>query len=143
MIIDPLCGGGSIPIEAARNFRNSFVLCADHHELAIPRCRSNIDHNSLDGRCDILQWDSTNIPLRDAMVDVLVTDLPFGKRMGSKRDNRSLYRDLLQSMARVAVPGTARAVLLTQDRRSLNLVGFDAELCAHVRVANEPCFLKR
>ena len=135
IVVDPLCGGGSIPIEAARNFGNSFVLCADVHELAVPRCHSNINHNSLEGRCDLLQWDSTNMPLRDSTVDVFVTDLPFGKRMGCKSDNRGLYRELLQSMARVAKPGSARAVLLTQDRRSLTLVGIDRatiqQCCPH------------
>lgn len=45
IICDPLCGGGSIPIEAVRNFQRNFVIAADHHELAIPRCYKNFLHN--------------------------------------------------------------------------------------------------
>ncbi len=44
---------------------------------------------------------------------------PFGKRSGSKADNRVLYPNTLISMARVVRPNTGRAVLLTQDKTSM------------------------
>jgi 23S rRNA G2445 N2-methylase RlmL len=44
---------------------------------------------------------------------------PFGKRSGSKADNRVLYPKILNSMARVVKPVTGRAVLLTQDKNSM------------------------
>jgi Putative RNA methylase family UPF0020 len=44
---------------------------------------------------------------------------PFGKRSGSKADNRVLYPKILTSMARVVRPVTGRAVLLTQDKTSM------------------------
>lgn len=31
---------------------------------------------------DIIQWDICNLPLRTGSVDVIVTDMPFGKRWG-------------------------------------------------------------
>ena len=52
-------------------------------------------------------------------MDVLISDLPFGKRSGSKADNRVLYPQMLNSMARVVKPKTGRAVLLTQDKNSM------------------------
>ena len=44
---------------------------------------------------------------------------PFGKRSGSKADNRVLYPKTLISLARVVRPTTGRAVLLTQDKSSM------------------------
>merc|ERR1712018_444427 len=68
---------------------------------------------------DVIYWDITRIPLRDNSVDVFITDLPFGKRSGSKTDNRVLYPKIMNSMARVVKTNTGRAVVLTQDKNSM------------------------
>ncbi|XP_063615184.1 tRNA (guanine(6)-N2)-methyltransferase THUMP3-like [Penaeus indicus] len=68
---------------------------------------------------DVAQWDATRLPLREQCVDIIVSDLPFGKRIGSKTDNRVLYFHSLLEMARVTRIKTGRAVLLTYDHRSM------------------------
>ena len=37
---------------------------------------------------DCLEWDALHPGFRDHCVDVIVSDLPFGRRSGSKADNR-------------------------------------------------------
>ena len=83
--------------------------------------RDLVTKNNLSARApaDFLQWDCLLPALRDNSVDVIVTDLPFGKRSGSKADNRKLYPDTLLSLARLVRPNTGRAVLLTQDKTSM------------------------
>ncbi|OXB55788.1 hypothetical protein ASZ78_014331 [Callipepla squamata] len=66
---------------------------------------------------DIVQWDICNLPLRTGCVDVIVSDMPFGKRIGSKKKNWDLYPACLTEMGRICTPGTGRAVLLTQDKK--------------------------
>ncbi|XP_019800209.1 tRNA (guanine(6)-N(2))-methyltransferase THUMP3 isoform X3 [Tursiops truncatus] len=66
---------------------------------------------------DTIQWDICNLPLRTGSVDIIVTDMPFGKRMGSKKRNWNLYPACLREMSRVCRPGTGQAVLLTQDKK--------------------------
>ncbi|XP_042581704.1 THUMP domain-containing protein 3-like isoform X3 [Cyprinus carpio] len=66
---------------------------------------------------DIVQWDLCNLPMRSSSVDIIITDMPFGKRMGSKKKNWELYPLCLREMARVCKPGTGKAVLLTQDKK--------------------------
>ena len=131
IVVDPMCGGGSIPIEGAIAFKKAFYIGADCHEKAVFRSTENFKScskslnksndsdtlSSLSG--DILQWDVTRIPLRDNSVDVFITDFPFGKRSGSKTDNRVLYPKIMKSMARVVKPCTGRAVILTQDKNSM------------------------
>jgi tRNA (guanine6-N2)-methyltransferase len=52
-------------------------------------------------------------------VDRIVSNLPFGKQVGTHRLNRSLYPNALAEIDRVlAVDG--RAVLLTEDKRLLH-----------------------
>lgn len=124
VVIDHMCGGASIPLEGALSFPNCFHLGGDIHEKAVARARENLDHTAVTlGRsvaADAALWDSTRLPLRTSTVDVVVSDLPFGKRSGSKLDNRVLYLRALQETARVTRPGTGRAVLLTHDKNSLH-----------------------
>ena len=124
VILDPMCGGGTVSLEGCQ-MGDQFHLGAEIHDLAVSRCRENYSQlqqrNSLPSRpaADFLQWDCLLPSLKDNSVDVIVTDLPFGKRSGSKADNRVLYPAMLTAMARVVRPDTGRAVLLTQDKNSM------------------------
>ena len=66
---------------------------------------------------DTLQWDASRLPLKTKSVDVIITDLPFGKKSGSLTKNWQLYPQVLHEMARVCQPTTGRAVLLTKDKK--------------------------
>lgn len=104
-------------------FSSCFHLGGDLDNRAVSRSRSNLDHNIFEKKLsvasDISQWDATRLPLRNSCADVVVSDLPFGKRSGSKLDNRVLYLRALQETARVTRPSTGRAVLLTHDKNSM------------------------
>ncbi|CAG5114839.1 unnamed protein product [Candidula unifasciata] len=125
-VCDPMCGTCAIPIEGALNWVNCFHFGGDIHEKAIERTILNIaaiqekqkQENKSSLKLDVLQWDIQHLPLRDRCVDVFVSDVPFGHRMGSRSVNPALYSSLLSEMARTARLG-ARACLLTEDRSSL------------------------
>ncbi|XP_072438798.1 tRNA (guanine(6)-N2)-methyltransferase THUMP3 [Chiloscyllium punctatum] len=127
IIVDPMCGTGAIPIEGALEFSQCYFLAGDNNILAVNRSVNNI--NSLQkkrlekGRVtwgmplDVVQWDICNLPLKTSSVDVIISDMPFGKRIGSRRKNWDLYPACLQEMGRVCRPETGRAALLTQDKK--------------------------
>ncbi|XP_077545456.1 tRNA (guanine(6)-N(2))-methyltransferase THUMP3-like [Haemaphysalis longicornis] len=134
VVCDPMVGGGSIPLEGCVNWPQVVFVCGDNHPLAVQRAHDNrtaLNDKRAHGRSggggsgalcmDVSQWDAVRLPLKSASVDVFITDLPFGKRMGSRPDNRVLYPRLLQELGRVARPRTGRAVLLTQDKKSLSV----------------------
>ncbi|XP_072136767.1 tRNA (guanine(6)-N2)-methyltransferase THUMP3 isoform X1 [Mobula birostris] len=127
IIVDPMCGTGAIPIEGALEFTQSYFVGGDNNVLAVNRSINNI--NSLQkkrldkGRTnwglplDVIQWDICNLPLKTSSVDIIISDMPFGKRIGSKRKNWDLYPACLKEMGRVCRPETGRAALLTQDKK--------------------------
>ncbi|XP_050004504.1 tRNA (guanine(6)-N2)-methyltransferase THUMP3 isoform X1 [Alexandromys fortis] len=128
VIVDPMCGTGAIPIEGATEWSHCYHIAGDNNPLAVNRAANNISSlltksQIKDGKTswglpiDAVQWDICNLPLRTASVDIIVTDMPFGKRMGSKKRNWNLYPACLREMSRVCRPGTGRAVLLTQDKK--------------------------
>ncbi|XP_038666723.1 THUMP domain-containing protein 3 isoform X1 [Scyliorhinus canicula] len=127
IIVDPMCGTAAIPIEGALEFSQCYFLGGDNNTLAVNRSINNI--NSLQkkrlekGRItwglplDVVQWDICNLPLKTSSVDVVISDMPFGKRMGSRRKNWDLYPACLKEMGRICRPETGRAALLTQDKK--------------------------
>lgn len=64
------------------------------------------------------------LPLRDGLIDWVVSDLPFGINCGSMRHNPKLYQGSLRELARVCVLGAGIA-LLVQNKKPL-LAAIDA-----------------
>ena len=121
IIIDPMCGGGSIPIEAALVYSQSYVIGGDNHPKAIARAKSNIDGSAARCKVDLVHWSVSQLPFKDSYVDIVVTDMPFGRRSGRMTDNRVLYKQFLLELGRFLKLSNGRAVLLTYDRRSFNM----------------------
>jgi tRNA (guanine6-N2)-methyltransferase len=110
---DPMCGAGTILIERAMAERYAGLWGGDRDAVAIAAARVNIGprHQPL----SLHRWDARRLPLSDASLDCIVSNLPFGKRMGSPEANRHLYRRFFQEMTRVLRVG-GKAVLLTSQR---------------------------
>ncbi|TDH13998.1 hypothetical protein EPR50_G00039890 [Perca flavescens] len=128
IILDPMCGTGAIPLEGAIEFNSSFYVAGDNNDMAVNRTVNNICHiqkrRAIKGSAsglpiDTVRWDLCNLPIRTGSVDIIITDMPFGKRMGSRKKNWDLYPSCLREMARVCTPGSGKAVLLTQDKKCL------------------------
>ncbi|XP_006823542.1 tRNA (guanine(6)-N(2))-methyltransferase THUMP3-like [Saccoglossus kowalevskii] len=127
VVCDPMCGCGAIPIEGVLNWPGSLHLCGDGNEYPCSHSLKNItainetrkEQNRLPVSVDIVQWDVCQLPLKTNSIDVFVSDLPFGKRSGTRRRNWDLYHRGLVEMARVCKPETGRAVLLTHDKKCM------------------------
>ncbi|XP_071781961.1 tRNA (guanine(6)-N(2))-methyltransferase THUMP3 isoform X1 [Centroberyx gerrardi] len=126
VILDPMCGTGAIPLEGAIEFPSSFYIAGDNNDMAVNRTVNNVCHiqkrrddkGSAPGLpIDTVQWDLCHLPIRTSSVDIIITDMPFGKRMGSRKKNWDLYPSCLREMARVCRPDSGKAVLLTQDKK--------------------------
>ena len=136
VVIDPMCGSGAIPIEGALEWPNSFHIGGDHNSIAIKKSLSNItsvnqsdNTKPIKAPVDIFRWDVRKLPFATGTIDVIVTDLPFGKRLGSKANNHKLYPSLLVELARVCKKDTGRACFLTNDKRSIvNAISYASKL---------------
>lgn len=107
---DPMCGAGTILIERAMAEQYAGLWGGDRDATAIVAARANIGprHRPL----TLHRWDAGRLPLADASLDRLVTNLPFGKQIGTPETNRLLYRDFFRETARVLRTG-GKAVILT------------------------------
>ncbi|XP_034939436.1 THUMP domain-containing protein 3-like [Chelonus insularis] len=121
IIVDPMCGGGSIPIEAALGINWAHIIGGDNHEKAIERSKANFEGLCKSYKSDIIQWNITNLPFKDSSIDAIVTDMPFGKRIGSVANNKILYKKGLLELVRVVRMKYGRLVLFTHDRRNITM----------------------
>ncbi len=110
------CGSGTLLIERLLIRSARRVVGCDISATALACARANLEAAGLAGRVELTDWDARSLPLRDASVDAITADLPFGHLVGSHAENLELYPALLAEAARVARPG-ARCALLSHEVR--------------------------
>jgi tRNA G46 methylase TrmB len=110
-VLDPFCGTGTILLAVRRREPATCVIGADHDPHAIAIARRN-------GVPALAQAKAERLPLPPGSIDRVITNLPFGKQVGSHHANRTLYPAVLAELSRVLTPD-GRAVLLTEDKRLL------------------------
>lgn len=152
IVIDPMAGSGAIPVECCACSIDSewsaFTIAGELKSSPLEKCKINLNiFDQKNAPRDLMKLDVTALPFRDSSIDVYVSDLPFGRRHGTKKLNRTLYPALLKSMARTAKLAEARAVLLTQDFKSMNLAidenrkYWNQKLCSFVKIGNLNCYI--
>jgi predicted RNA methylase len=112
VIIDPLCGSGTILAEANAYASGATLIGIDIDPNALESASRNLSHIK---NCKLITADSTRTGLSASIATLVLANLPFGKQFGSKAKNPHLYKALLAEMHRIGVPGKWRAVLLTSD----------------------------
>jgi len=115
IFLDPFCGAGTLLIERAHLGRYRNLIGSDHDAGAVRAARENIGprFKPVELHDD---WDAGALPLADASVTKITTNLPWGIRHGSHAVNRRRYGDWLAEMNRVLAP-EGKMVLLTAEWR--------------------------
>src|SRR5262249_14920719 len=120
VVLDPMCGAGTILAEAARSLGRSAepalpILGGDVDRAAVRAARANLESLA---NIALARWDARALPLADQSIDRVICNLPFGKKLMEPEEIPGLYRDLLPEWDRVLRPG-GRAVLLVADAAAL------------------------
>ncbi|KAL3874978.1 hypothetical protein ACJMK2_037924 [Sinanodonta woodiana] len=137
MVMDPMCGKGSILIEAARTNQTACFLGADIDQDQLKFSRSNVDFAGTNRNVQIVQADALNLPLPGSFLDCIVTDAPFGiKHTTQLADLKSFYSSLLLETSRLLKNG-GRAVLLT----SVELKNFIEKYLSDLHQMDEADFI--
>jgi tRNA (guanine6-N2)-methyltransferase len=114
VVLDPLCGAGTILIERAHLARHRMLLGGDNDPAALEAARENVGPRYKP--IELREWDATALPLGDGEATRIITNLPWGRKSGSHADNRRLYPKLIREFRRVLAPG-GLMVLMTSETR--------------------------
>jgi predicted RNA methylase len=116
VVCDPCCGAGTLLVESLAVAPGTAVVGADVSRPALVAARRNLEPAG--GGWVLCRADARHLPLGERSVPRLVCNLPFGKRVGSHRQNLAFYPAFLAEVDRVLDRG-GRAVVLTEEKRLL------------------------
>jgi tRNA (guanine6-N2)-methyltransferase len=120
-LLDPCCGSGTLLLEAADRWGDCVLLGSDTSEMCVDGTRENFAQGPHSDRLHVGLADARALDAawEGHPVDTVVSNLPFGRRLGQRINHYWFAVDLLSAIARLTEPG-ARVVLLTDRRRDLN-----------------------
>ncbi|KAL6102251.1 thumpd2 [Pungitius sinensis] len=112
-VLDPMCGVGSVLIEAAQEHEAVCFLGVDNDDGQLQRANENVAFAELPHRIQLLKASSMMLPLHSSSVDAVVCDLPFGRKFSTKTNMAANLPLILAEMERVLRVGGTLVLLLT------------------------------
>ncbi|NXP84539.1 THUM2 protein, partial [Passerina amoena] len=114
LVLDPMCGLGTILLEAAKEWPEAWFWGADISDSQLEGADGNIRTAGLVDKIELLKASVTALPLPSESFDSVISDIPFGKKFKTTSDAQ-LLTDLLQEMERVLRVGGTLVLLLSQE----------------------------
>ncbi|XP_074720367.1 U6 snRNA (guanine-N(2))-methyltransferase THUMPD2 isoform X1 [Strix uralensis] len=115
-VLDPMCGLGTILLEAAKEWPEACYWGADISDSQLEGADVNIRTAGLMDKIELLKASVKALPLPSESFDAVISDIPFGKKFKITKDIQ-LLPDILQEMERVLRVGGTIVLLLSQDLR--------------------------
>ena len=113
--LDPFCGSGTLLFELEKAAPGTILFGLDISDFALKAARANALAAKSGAR--FLRKDVLKFEPREPF-DLIVTNMPFGNRVGTHETNEPLYRDFVHLLPRLLAPGGV-AVLYTMEHRLL------------------------
>ncbi|XP_075352880.1 U6 snRNA (guanine-N(2))-methyltransferase THUMPD2-like isoform X3 [Mycteria americana] len=113
-VLDPMCGLGTILLEAAKEWPEACYWGADISDSQLEGADANIRTAGLMDKIELLKASVKALPLPSESFDAVISDIPFGKKFKITKD-RQLLLGILQEMERVLHVGGTIVLLLSQD----------------------------
>lgn len=114
IVLDPLCGAGTILIERGLLTPFEQELGGDIRSQAVELASRNARSAEVDITWKV--WDARSLSLDAASVTRIITNLPFGKQIGTHENNEQLYNELIREFHRVLTPDGLLVTLTSEDR---------------------------
>jgi len=116
IVYDPFCGASVLPITALKYFNVKRVVCSDISGNAIEKSKHNFYSANIDGdRYKLFGCDIKKNKLSKQNIDKIISNLPFGIRVGSHEENEEAYK-ALEVLAKKILRTKGKIVLLTQEK---------------------------
>jgi tRNA (guanine6-N2)-methyltransferase len=113
--LDPLCGTATLLIERGQLLGYEQLIGGDISPDAVEVARRNALAAGVD--IEVQMWDARSLPLEASSVTRIITNLPFGKQIGSPEANKQLYPTLVNEFGRVLASSGILVALTSDDRR--------------------------
>lgn len=113
VVLDPFCGGGTIPVTVAAYFKPKQIIASDLSGKAIDITQRNITRAKVKNIM-VFRSDVSMLKLGAGSISKIITNLPFGIREKSHDQNIKIYENFA-AISKKALSATGKIVLLTQE----------------------------
>lgn len=116
IVLDPMCGSGTILIESSR-FNPKRILGGDIHIEAVNVAQKNIEAFNPNLNIKVREWNAHTLPFDNNSIDKIICNVPFGKQIevGSIGD---FYLKVIAEFSRV-IKNSGKIILLTSNLKEL------------------------
>ncbi|XP_073530033.1 THUMP domain-containing protein 2 [Phyllobates terribilis] len=113
-ILDPMCGVGTILLEAAMEWPHAIFLGVDKSESQLKIAVKNVKKAGVMGSVAFLRGSVLALPVLPESMDVVVSDIPFGRKFTCSKDITELLPDIIHQMEKVLRVRGVLVLLLSQ-----------------------------
>jgi len=111
--LDPMCGSGTIVLEAASLFREKIkIFASDLYPEIVEKAKENAKVNGLENFIEFKVADATKLEEFYSNIDKIVVNPPYGVKVGRRKDLKAFYWKFLESSSKV-LNNNGRIVLIT------------------------------
>jgi tRNA (guanine6-N2)-methyltransferase len=100
--LDPMCGSGTIALEAASLYRDKIkIFAGDINEKYVEMAKENAKVNGLENFIEFKKLDATKLEEYFSSIDKIVTNPPYGVKIAKRKNLRILYQKFLESASKI------------------------------------------
>jgi len=121
VIVDPMCGGGTIPIEAALIHEDAEIKGLDKNPHHIMGAKLNALAAGVRDKIFFGVWDARRLHELSEEFDHIISNPPYGIRYGSPAVIRRLYREFLISASK-CLTSRGRITIITTEYNYVNKI---------------------
>lgn len=132
VILDPMCGAATILIEAIKQFNCKAGVGIDSDLLQLKLAQSNLDSSLVSGQIELIYGDSRAIILKQHWFDVVLCDVPFGRKFGDPQKIPLLLSSVVKTIDSVLKPGGRICILISEQLRQVLI-----DLCSNWSLLNQ------
>ncbi|XP_060025866.1 THUMP domain-containing protein 2 isoform X3 [Lagenorhynchus albirostris] len=111
VVLDPMCGLGTILLEAAKEWPDVYYMGADVSDSQLLGACDNLKAAGLKDKIELLKASVIELPLPSESVNTIISDIPFGRKFKLGKD----IKHIIQEMERVLRVGGTIVLLLSED----------------------------
>lgn len=135
VILDPMCGGGTVAIEAALLYEDARIICHEKNPRHVRGALENALAARVAGRIEFIVGDARRLEevLGEETVDYAASNPPYGIRLGDPTSVRRLYSKFIPSLYNVMRPGGRAAIVTTESNHAVTVARRAGFRVAHAR----------
>ncbi|KAI8339689.1 putative RNA methylase family UPF0020-domain-containing protein [Chlamydoabsidia padenii] len=125
IIMDMCCGTGTIPIEGAGKYPNTFWVGGEVKVKTLClKAKGNMQHAGVQN-VDLLISDGRKLNIRSGCIDTVISDWPWGVREGSFATIQKLYPKFMRQLGRVLRNGGKGYIVCQGNKLMQRVLDYD------------------